>query len=80
MQNLWLYPDGRNQKLWGWDAVICCVMSLPGDFDAIVISLGRGELGVFSDRWLSAGSSTSQPKTWFFEVFRLWNPLMPPLF
>lgn len=45
MQNLWLYPDGWNQKLWGWDAVICCVTSLPGDFDALVISLGRGELG-----------------------------------
>lgn len=42
---LWLYPDGWNQKLWGWDAVICCVTSLPGDFDALVISLGRGELG-----------------------------------
>lgn len=45
MQNLWLYPDRWNQKLWGWDAVICCVTSLPGDFDALVISLGRGELG-----------------------------------
>lgn len=44
MQNLWLYLDGWNQKLWGWDAVICCVTSLPGDFDALVISLGRGEL------------------------------------